>query len=47
MSEGLYARGAATNANTGAKLESEKSKDIRSSNIIAAKGKSPIKLILI
>ena len=33
MSEGRQA-----NPNTGAKMESEKSKDIRISNIIAAKG---------
>ena len=35
MSEGTISKGS-----VGAKLESEKSKDIRSSNIIAAKGKT-------
>jgi hypothetical protein len=35
MSEGTLAN---RNANIGAKMESEKAKDIRSSNIIAAKG---------
>ena len=37
MSEGAAAK---ASSNIGAKLESEKSKDIRSSNIIAAKGTS-------
>ena len=36
----------ADSANTGAKLESEKSKDIRATNVIAAKGKFCSKMLI-